>query len=337
MRVVITGGSGFLGDLLAHELLARTAFCGGAIDELVLLDRVTRSASLRDARVRHIEGDLIDSIHGVFEKPVDMIFHLAAAVSADSEADFDLGMRNNLEATHSLLEAARTQHAAGGPLAAVIFASSVAVYGSDPELPQPELLRESDIPLPGSSYGSQKAICELLTADYSRKGFIDGRVVRLMTVAIRPGAPNGAASGFVSGIIREPLNGLVTSCPVNPSLEIAVASPRTTINGLIKVAEAGHVQGTRPLNGRLPVNLPALTVSVAQMLGALRRIAGDSVADLVQVHPDLAVEKIVGSWPARFDNSRASALGISGDDSIDDVIHQYIADYAPLYSYPAPE
>ncbi|MBZ3906226.1 D-erythronate dehydrogenase [Streptomyces griseiscabiei] len=333
MRVVITGGSGFLGNLLAKELLRRDLFRGERISELVLLDRVTRPAEWGDERVTEVQGDLLAVLEDVFSEPVDAIFHLAAAVSADCEVDFDLGMRSNVDTTRGLLEATRKQQGAGGPRALVVLASSVAVYGQDPEVPAPEMISEQVLPLPASSYGAQKTICEQLTADYTRKGFLDGRVVRLMTVAIRPGTPNGAASGFLSGIIREPLNGQASTCPVDPSLRVAIASPRNTISGLVKVAEARRGKGAGDLAGRLPINLPSLTVSVEQMLEELRRIAGDEVAGLVKVDPDPSIEAIVGSWPARFDNRRAIDLGIEGDSSFHDVVQQYIADYVPARSH----
>lgn len=330
MRVVITGGSGFLGHILAERLLSRDVFRGERITELVLLDRITRGIPWGDDRVTHVEGDLLDLLPRVFQDPVDVIFHLAAAVSAECEIDFDLGMRSNLQTTQALLERARAQISSGGPRAVVVFASSVAVYGSDPEVPAPLRIREHDLPLPASSYGTQKAIAETLIADYTRKGFLDGRTVRLMTVAVRPGAPNGAASGFISGIVREPLSGVVAVCPVDPSLEIALASPQSTIRGLIRVAEVERGFGPGELSGRLPVNLPALTVTVAQILEALRRVAGDEAFSLVDVQPDPAVEAIVGSWPAHFDNRRAAGLGIVGDATIDDVVEQYIRDYGTV-------
>ncbi|KQP73236.1 NAD-dependent epimerase [Microbacterium sp. Leaf288] len=329
MRVVITGGSGFLGHILAEHLLSRDLFRGERLAELVLLDRATRGAAWGDDRVTEVEGDLLDLLPSVFQERVDVVFHMAAAVSAESELDFDLGMRSNLETTQSLLEHARAQSSAGGPRTVVVFASSVAVYGSDSEVPAPRRIREHDLPLPASSYGTQKAICEALIADYTRKGFLDGRTVRLMTVAVRPGVPNGAASGFISGIVREPLNGVAAICPVDPSLEIALASPEATIRGLIRVAEVERGRGPGELAGRLPVNLPALTVSVAEILDSLRRVAGEEAFNLVEVRPDPAVEAIVGSWPAHFENDRATGLGIEGDASIDDVVEQYMRDYRP--------
>lgn len=287
MRVVITGGFGFVGTMLARELLATGTFGGEPLTGLVLADKYVRrdDPMVADPRVSVVEGDLLDSLPVIFAERVDVAIHLASAVSAEAEADFDLGMTANLSSTLALLEAAR--HQPGAP-ATVVFSSSVAVYGSDPALPLPlpAPVDEATLPTPQSSYGTQKFICEQLVADYTRKGFIDGRVARLMTVAVRPGKPNAAASGFVSGIIREPLAGIAAVCPVRPELSVALASPRRTVEGLLTVAQAGRGSGHGELNGRIAVNLPALTVTVAEMLDTLRRLAGDSVADLVSVEPD---------------------------------------------------
>lgn len=329
MRVVITGGHGFVGRTLAREILARGTLRGEQVDELVLADRVVRSPSDLDpvATVRTVRGDLTEILPELFADPVDVVFHLASAVSAECERDFDLGWRGNLLGTRALLEAARAQSARGGPVATLLFSSSVAVYGADPAVPLPDVVSEATLPIPQSSYGAQKLAAETLIADYTRKGFIDGRVVRLMTVAIRPGAPNAAASGFVSGIVREPLAGLEATCPVPPDLGLAIASPRATVAGILTVAEASRGIAAGQLSGRVPVNLPALTVNVAQMLAALATLAGDHVAARVSMRHDPAVEAIVASWPARFDSSRAAALGIAPDPDVESVICQYMDDH----------
>src|SRR5262245_3655360 len=326
MRVVMTGGFGFIGTLVARELLATGTFRGRELTELVLADRFVRrgdDAIATDPRSVVVEGDLLETLSSIFADRVDAVIHLASAVSAEAEADFDLGMSANLRSTFALLEAARRQP---GEPATVVFSSSVAVYGSDPSLPLPDVVSEATLPTPQSSYGAQKFVCEQLVADYTRKGFIDGMVARLMTVAVRPGKPNAAASGFLSGIIREPLAGIATVCPVRPELSVALASPRRTVEGLLRVAQAERDEGPGNLGGRIAVNLPALTVTVAEMLDTLRRVAGDAVADLVSVEPDPAIEAIVGSWPARFDNSRAAALGLASDASFADVVEQYRED-----------
>jgi D-erythronate 2-dehydrogenase len=322
MRVVITGAFGFIGTMVARELLSTGTFQNKELTELVLADRFTRrdDAITTDPRATVVEGDLLETVPTIFANRVDAVVHLASAVSAEAEADFDLGMTANVHSTLALLDAAR--HQQGAP-AALTFSSSIAVYGSDPALPMPDVVSESTLPTPQSSYGAQKFICEQLVADYTRKGFIDGRVARLMTVAVRPGKPNAAASGFLSGIIREPLAGIATVCPVRPELSVALASPRRTVEGLLRVAQVERGDGPANLSGRIAVNLPALTVTVGEMLDTLRRVAGDAVADLVFVEPDPAVEAIVGSWPARFDNSRAAALGLTADASFADVVAQY--------------
>jgi D-erythronate 2-dehydrogenase len=323
MRVVITGGFGFIGTMVARELLTTGTFQGRELTELVVADRfVARDddAITADPRTTVVEGDLLETISTIFARRVDAVMHLASAVSAEAEADFDLGMTANVQSTLALLEAAR--HQSGAP-ATVVFSSSVAVYGSDPALPLPDVVSESTLPTPQSSYGTQKFICEQLVADYTRKGFVDGRIARLMTVAVRPGKPNAAASGFLSGIIREPLAGIATVCPVRPELSVALASPRRTVEGLLRVAQVERGDDRGKLSGRIAVNLPALTVTVGEMLDTLRQIAGNAVADLVSVEPDPAVEAIVGSWPSRFDNSRAAALGLTADASFANVVAQY--------------
>ncbi|MEU5950825.1 D-erythronate dehydrogenase [Streptomyces sp. NPDC047525] len=329
MRIVITGGFGFLGRQVAEALLQRRTLCGAPIDRLVLADRfVPAGAPLAaDPLVDVVQGDLSERLDEIFAQPVDVLIHLAAAVSSECEADFDLGMSANLDTTRALLDAARAQAATGGPTPRVVFSSSVAVYGSDAALPLPEVVGESTLPTPQSSYGTQKRICEQLVAEYTRRGFVDGRVARLMTVSVRPGKPNAAASSFLSGIVREPLSGLPATCPVSPGLRVALASPRRTVEGILRITEARRGSGPGELDGGLPVNLPALTVTVAEMLDTLRRVAGDAVADLVTVAPDPAVEAIVGSWPAAFDNARATALGLRPDESFESVVRAYAEDY----------
>lgn len=327
MRIVITGGFGFLGQQVADALLERRTLCGASIGQLVLADRFVPDEApvASDPLVDIVQGDLRERLDAIFARPVNVLIHLASAVSAECEADFDLGMSANLDTTRALLDAARAQSAAGGPVPRVVFSSSVAVYGADAALPLPPVVSESTLPTPQSSYGTQKRVCEQLVAEYTRRGFVDGRVARLMTVAVRPGKPNAAASGFLSGIIREPLAGLPAICPVSPDLRVALASPRSTVEGILRITEAER--GPGGLEGGLPVNLPALTVTVAEMLQTLREVAGDAVADRVTVAPDPAVEAIVGSWPAAFDNARATALGLRPDESFESVVRAYVEDH----------
>ncbi|MEU1202899.1 D-erythronate dehydrogenase [Streptomyces sp. NPDC005813] len=330
MRIVITGGFGFLGRQVADRLLTTRTFRGAPIDRLVLADRFVPDEPevARDPLVDIVRGDLTERLDELFATPVDVVIHLASAVSAECEADFDLGMSANVDTTRALLEAARAQSADGGPTARLLFSSSVAVYGSDPALPLPAVVSEATLPTPRSSYGAEKLVCEQLVAEYTRRGFVDGRVARLMTVSVRPGKPNAAASGFLSGIVREPLAGLPAVCPVDPGLRVALASPRRTVEGILRVAELDRGTGPGRLDGLIPVNLPALTVSVAEMLDTLRQLAGDAVADLVTITPDPAVEAIVGSWPAAFDNARAAALGLEPDPTFASVVRDFLGDHA---------
>jgi nucleoside-diphosphate-sugar epimerase len=325
MKVLITGGAGFLGARLARELLQRGSLRGQRIERLVLADLAeTRDAALRDdARVRMQVGDLLAQMPALTAQPFDAVFHLASAVSAECEADFDLGLRSNLDTTRALLDACRAQSSRGGLAPLFVFSSSVAVYGADPALPLPAVVDDRTLPTPQSSYGIHKFICEQLVADYTRKGYIDGRAARLMTVSVRPGRPNGAASSFLSGIVREPLAGQEAVCPVAPDMAVALASPASTIAGLLAVAEATR----EAFGGRTALNLPALTVTVQQMLDALREVGGEEALRLVRFEPDATIARIVGGWPSRFDSPRARSLGLSPDRDFHSVVRQYVRDH----------
>jgi nucleoside-diphosphate-sugar epimerase len=324
LKILITGGSGFIGTRLARELLKRGNLARREIGELVLADLYPPPSDLlADGRVRASTGALIDQCTRLRNEAFDAVFHLAAAVSAECEADFELGLRTNLDSTRALLDG---MHAAGNA-PRFVFASSVAVFGSDPGLPMPAMIRDDTLPTPQSSYGIQKFICEQLVADYTRKGFIDGRNVRLMTVVVRSGRPNGAASGFLSSIVREPLNGEVALCPVSPETKVAVASPASTIDGLIALAEASR----EALGGRTAINLPALTVSVSEMLHALEIVAGPSARAFVRFEPDATIARIVGGWPAVIDSSRAKRLGLKPDPDFISIVREYIDDRAAMH------
>ncbi|MCA3182515.1 MULTISPECIES: D-erythronate dehydrogenase [unclassified Cupriavidus] len=318
MNVLITGGAGFLGLQLARLLLKRgTLNLDGkavTIDRLTLLDVV--APQIDDARVRVVTGDLSDPavLAQAIDRDTGAIFHLAAVVSGAAEADFDLGMRVNLDASRALLETCRQV----GHVPRVVFTSSVAVYGGK----LPAVVQDDTALNPQSSYGAQKAIGELLLSDYSRKGFVDGRVLRLPTISVRPGKPNAAASSFASGIIREPLSGVAANCPVHPDTALWLLSPRGAIQALVNGIE---LDGARFGNRRV-VNLPGLSVTAAQMVDALRRVAGDAVADRVTWEREDRIEKIVGTWPAAWDQSRALELGFAGDADFDAVIRAYAED-----------
>jgi D-erythronate 2-dehydrogenase len=330
-NVVITGGAGFLGARLARELMAAGSLdvAGSGprpLSRLTLIDRAALPADLAaDGRVAGVRGDLGEpaGLAGAGRDAVagaDVIFHLAAAVSGECEADFDLGLRANLRATGALLALCR----AAGTNPVVVFSSSAAVFGDSADHPLPPVVDDHTLPNPQTSYGVQKVIGEQLLADYTRKGFVRGRAIRLMTVCVRPGRPNAAASGFFSGIIREPLAGQRAVCPVDARTEVALASPAKAIGGLLCAAtSSGPAWG-----GRSAVNLPALTVTVADMVAALERVAGPAASGLIDWVPDPAVARIVASWPARFRGERAARLGLVPDPDIGAVIDMHLAETA---------
>ena len=322
MNILITGGAGFLGTLLAQSLLTRDSLRGQTLSSLTLTDLAapTRQDLIQHPKVRIDTGDLLLRLPELLQADYDAVFHLSSAVSGECEANFELGLRSNLDASRILLEGLRAQHARTAQAPLLFFASSVAVFGSDPAIPMPAVVTDATLPTPQSSYGIHKFICEQLIADYTRKGFIDGRVARLMTVSVRPGRPNGAASSFLSGIIREPLSGIATRCPVSLDTPVALSSPLTSIAGVLAVAEATR----EAFGGRTAINLPALTVTVGEMLQALREVAGEQVATLVSVEPDTQIARIVGGWPAHFDCQRTHRLGLKADASYQDIIQQYL-------------
>jgi nucleoside-diphosphate-sugar epimerase len=319
MKLLITGGAGFVGARLARTLLARGTLAGAPIDQIVLADQFPPPADLlAEPRVRAMTGPLLEQCARFAAERFDGVYHLASAVSGECELDFDLGMRSNLDSTRALLDALR----AAGNVPRLVFSSSVAVFGPDPGRPMPPVVADETLPAPQTSYGTQKLMCEQLIADMTRKGFIDGRAARLMTVTVRPGKPNAAASSFFSGIIREPLAGVPAICPVDASVSHPVASPARTIDALVRVYEASRDE----MRGRLALNLPALNVTVQQMLDALETVAGPKVRALVQFQRDERIANIVANWPTGASATRANALGLTGDASFADIIRQYIAD-----------
>jgi D-erythronate 2-dehydrogenase len=321
MRIVITGGGGFIGSRLARELLARgrlTAPDGAerAIERIVLLDTAFPAGMPADPRLEIMRGDVADP--AVIERAVSAdtgsVFHLAAVVSGGAEADFDLGMRVNLEGARLLLE--RLRRCARPPR--LVFASSVAAFGGE----LPPVLDDSTTPMPQTSYGTQKVVSEYLISDYSRKGFLDGRSLRLPTIVVRPGKPNAAASSFASAILREPLDGVVSECPVDRDTGVWLLSPKRVIEAFVHAHELpAEAWGTRRV-----VNLPGITASVAEMIAALGRVAGAAVEKRVLWKADARIQAIVRTWPARFETPRALAMGFRADPDVESVIRDYIAD-----------
>ena len=316
MRIVITGGCGFLGRRLALLLLARGSKLG-PIDDLVLFDNAPSALPLPDDRRLHIvTGEIADrdTVRRLIAPGTVSVFHLAAIVSGQAEADTDLGYWVNLDGTRAVLDACR----ALGTCPRMIFASSLAVYGG--ALP-PEVGEDTAL-TPQSSYGTQKAIGELLVNDYSRKGFVDGRALRLPTVVVRPGLPNRAASTFASSMIREPLVGREAVCPAAPETVMALASPRRVVAAL---AHAHDLPG-EAFGANRTLQLPGYSVSVGEMAEAVRRAAGDDAYRLILWQPDPVIQAIVGSWPQRLASARADALGFERDSGIDAAVRFFIED-----------
>ena len=312
MRVVITGGCGFLGRRVALKLLERND-----VGELLLFDNAPATLALpEDPRLRLGTGDVGDpaTVRGVVCPGTSSIFHLAAVVSGEAEADTDLGYRVNLDGTRAVLDACR----ALGTCPRVVFASSLAVYGG--VLP-PTV--GDDTPLtPQTSYGTQKAIGELLVNDYSRKGFVNGRALRLPTVVVRPGRPNRAASTLASSMIREPLSGREAVCPVSPDTVMALASPRRVVDALLHA----HDLPAAAFGTSRSLQLPGFSVAVGEMADAVRRAGGKEAYTRIRWEPNPLIERIVSGWPQALTAPRAAALGFAADDGIDEVVQAFIED-----------
>ena len=328
LHIVITGGAGFLGVRLARTLLSRgqLSWAGAPavpIGCITLLDRVAPPADLAaNSRVKVQITDLNDFLEqkeglaGVFKSDTAIVFHLAAAVSGECEADFDLGMRSNFSTTLALLEVCRALKTR--PM--VVFASSLAVFGNSPHQPLPAVIEDNTLPTPQSSYGIQKFIGEQLVADYTRKGFVQGRNVRLMTVSVRPGRPNGAASSFLSGMLREPLAGVRATCPVPAETPVALSSPARTVQGLVRACETSDDEW----GPRTALTLPALTTTPFEMAAALERVAGPGAAALIDWVVDPAIHNIIKTWPAHINAERARNLGLWPEASFEDIVREYV-------------
>jgi nucleoside-diphosphate-sugar epimerase len=320
MKVVITGGAGFLGQKLARGLLKRGRLIGPSgkdepIDRLVLFDAV-EAARPGDNRIEVVTGDIADRalISNLIDRSTGSVFHFASIVSAGAEADFDLGYRVNLDGALAVLDACRAlPHAPR-----LVFTSSLATYGGEYN----EEVDDATPQTPQTSYGTQKAIGELLINDYSRKGFLDGRSLKLPTIVVRPGKPNKAASTFASSIIREPLRGEGAICPVAPEVRMALLSPRRTVEAFIHA----HDLPAEAWGPWRSCNLPAIDATVAEMVAALGRVAGSDPVKLVKWQPDPVIQRIVATWPGRFGWAKAKRLGFAPDGSVDEIIRNFIED-----------
>ncbi len=317
MKVVITGGAGFLGLGIARKLIERDE-----VESLVLFDAVLPAALPEglDGRVEMVAGDISDrdAVFGLIDRDHIRVFHLASVVSAGAEKDFDLAMRVNFDGGRNVLDALKERK--GAPR--LVFASSLAVFGGDG---LPDSVTDRDRVQPGTTYGMTKAVGELMVNDYTRKGFLDGRAARLPTVIIRPGPPNKAASGFASGIFREPLAGEEYALPVAMETKMMVIGARAAVAGLIGLMDADGGK----LGADRVVALPNAAYSVTQMIEALERVAAEEEITLgpITLSPDAAVEAIVTSWPLAMDDTRARKLGLPKDESLDAIIREYIEDF----------
>lgn len=314
MRVVILGGGGFLGRRLAEELIEKGGLVTGKISRVTVVDIGFAEDMPKDPNLNCIKGDFSDEATMekiLLEKP-DVIFHLAAIVSGEAEKNLDLGMKVNFHASLQLLELCRKL--AIHPR--IVFSSSCGVFGGDVS----KVVRDHTAAKPRSSYGTEKVMVELLMNDYSRRGFVDARVLRLPTIAVRPGKPNAATSSFVSAIIREPLNGKRATYPVPPETAFWIQSPQRVIQNFIHAANLNETV----LNGDRVINLPGLTVTVAEMINSLRQITSAEVTNLIQYEHDPFLESIVLTWPPHFDTQRADKLGFVRDASAEEIIRLYI-------------
>ena len=310
--VLVTGAAGFLGRRVIDALLA-----GGRASRVVAAD--VTACPIDDPRVDVRVGSIVEPafVRAIVEPGVDVVFHLAAVLSGQSEAEFDVGMRVNVDGTRGLLEACR----ALGTVPRVVFSSTVAVFGGD----LPALVPEDIALRPQSTYGTSKAIAELLVSEYTRRGFVDGISCRLATVTVRPGAPNSALSSFVSGIVREPLAGIEAVCPVPLDTPLWISSPDVVTANLVHAASVPAAE----LAGRLGLNLPGLCVTPAQMLASLERVGGAAARARVRSEIDPHVARIVATWPGALDDRRARRLGFTADRDVDEVVRQYAAARRP--------
>lgn len=323
MKILITGGGGFLGQRVARQLLADGVKTGpgGAsvpVTAITLFDIAEPRAGVvvKDPRVTFVTGEVSDkaAVAAALGKDTGGVFHFAAVVSGQAEADFDIGMRVNLDGIRNVLDACR----AAGNKPRLLFSSSIAVFG----VPLPDVVTDATTPTPQASYGVQKLIGEWLVADYTRKGYIDGRAVRIPTVSVRPGKANAAASSFASAVIREPLNGIAYACPVSEKTLMWMCSPRKVVSNLVRAFEL-PTEAWGPIRS---VNLPGITVSVTEMIASLKKLGGEKAAARVTIQIDPRIDAIVQTWAARLDTPRAGRMGFTADAGMDEIVAQYIAD-----------
>ncbi len=317
MNILIIGAAGMVGRRLTKRLIADGQLGGTQIDRITTFDVFPSEIRSDKIRIEDIAGDIADAttIDSLIEDRPDVIFHLAAIVSGEAEADFDKGYRINLDGTRLLFEAIRQQK---DYRPRVVFTSSIAVFGA----PFEEKISDTFLSAPMTSYGTQKAIGELLLNDYSRRGFFDGIGIRLPTIVVRPGKPNKAASGFFSGIIREPLAGLEAILPVDDSVRHWMASPDAAVGFLVHAA----TMDLEPVGPRRCLNMPGVCLSVGEMIEALREVAGDEVAARIKREPDATIRAIVSGWAEDFDPARARALGFTADADFQSIIRAHIRD-----------
>ncbi|TVO34094.1 D-erythronate dehydrogenase [Vibrio algivorus] len=311
MNIIITGGAGFLGSELLINLLKQYP----SIETIKVVDRIKLSESLiTNHKIKSIVADITvkQEVDNIIDENTTHVFHLAAIVSSHAEEDFELGMLVNLKATQLLLERCRQVN----PNIRFVFSSSLAVFGGE----LPEKIDYMTAMQPSSSYGTQKAICELLINDYARKGFVDAVSVRLPTICIRPGIPNKAASSFVSGMIREPLKQKKSNCPVHVDLPLWVSSPNTVIKNIIHASQIN----TDSLKGFRTINLPGLQTSPKEMIASLVNIVGQSCLDFISYEQDENIASIISSWPKYINNEKELALGFIKDTDFNSILNTYI-------------
>ncbi|KAI4206246.1 MAG: hypothetical protein LQ346_001217 [Caloplaca aetnensis] len=317
MNVLITGGGGFIGQALAISLVAENKASAITLTDIV----EPKAPDSSKSNIRCIKADLTSQTdcNSLLTKELTHIFILHGIMSGAAEADLELGIRVNVDATRQVLDTLRKVNRG----VKAIFTSTTAVYGGPP--PSPGFpLTEANAPQPSSSYGAQKLMMETLLSDYSRRGLLDGRIVRLPTVLVRPGKPTGAASSFASAIFREPLNGQKSILPVSKDLSVWICSPRTVVKNLI---HARDLPAESYAGGSRVVNLPGVTVSIHEMLAALKAVGGQKALDLVEEKRDATTEKIVESWPAKYDTARAKQLGFKEDGTLEQTLQEYLEDY----------